>query len=116
MKNKILWNSLIMIPTIGFVLIFFFISIAIYKYGAQEIYHIDSTISMNRSFYNITYYFFSWGILVLTGLAIMSLIYLAVMRKLLFSKPFFIYLLILILIYILTIKVDVNGYLSWFFD
>jgi len=105
-----------MIPTIGFTLIYFFISTAIYKYGAKEVYHIDSTKAMNRSFYNITYYFFSFGIIVLFSLGIMSLIYLIVMRKLLFSKTFFIYFIVLILIYILAIKVDLNGYLSWFFD
>ncbi|MEG1022212.1 MAG: hypothetical protein RSE50_11910 [Myroides sp.] len=116
MGKKFLWNSLIMIPTIGFVLIYFFISTAIYNYGTKEIYYIDSTQAMNRIFYNITYYFFSLGIIVLFSLGIIGLIYLIVMRKLLFSKTFFMYFIKLLLIYILAIKVDVNGYLSWFFD
>ncbi|SFN14071.1 hypothetical protein SAMN05421741_101281 [Paenimyroides ummariense] len=116
MGEKRIWNSLIMIPTIGFVLIYFFISTAIYKYGANEIYYIDSTQAMNEFFYNITYYFFSFGIIVLFSLGIIGLIYLIVMRKLLFSKNFFIYFIVLLLIYICSIKVDVNGYLNWFFD
>src|SRR5690606_12838317 len=108
MKNKLKWDGLLIIPLLGFFFVYLFIAIAIYKYGSSEIYNVNSTDAVNQILYNIAYYFFSFGILILFSLGIISLIYLIIMKKLLFSKTFFIYLIILILIYILAIKVDVN--------
>src|SRR5690554_8150675 len=86
MKNSLLWNGLIIIPSIGIILIYAFICMAVYKLGVKEVYDVNPIEAIGTSFYYITYYFFSFGIIVLLVMSLMSLICLIFKREFFFSK------------------------------
>ena len=116
MKNNKMWSSLLMVPVIGIVLLYAFVLCAISKFGSVTIYNIDPKDAFESSFYYTSYYFYFSGIVVLFVLSILFLGYVVIKKRLLFSKKFSILFLALIIIYIVSMKIDVGNYLNWFFD
>jgi len=115
MGNKF-WNSLLLISTLGIGLLYVFILLAISKFGSVEVYNIDPKNVFESNFYYISYFFHFLGMLILFALSILFLGYFILKRRLLFSKQVSIFLLVLIVINIVTMKIDVGNYLNWFFD
>lgn len=115
MKNKI-WGSLLLVPILGVFLLYLFIACALNKFGSLKIYYIDPKDVFNTRFYYAAYYSHFFGTLVLFVLSIVFLGWLIFKKELLFSKKITIVFLAMIVIYIVTMKIDVGNYLNWFFD